>query len=368
MPAIWRCVLVGMLSLLWSRDVLLAQPEDISADLKTLAAKHNVPAMGIAIVIDGEIQAVGATGIRRRGSSEPVTTEDKWHVGSCTKAFTATLAALAVREGLISWDSTVEDVFRSQRVQIHPEFRSATLRQLLSNTAGCPEDVPETLWQTLWKNRGTARAQRMQLVRGLLKYAPASPPGTKYEYSNAGFAIAGAMLEVVCNQPYETLVQERVFKPLGMTSAGFRAPGIKGRVDQPYGHNPDPVDPEPQGDNPRGIAPSGAIHCSITDWAKFAQLHLGTSPSNLLTAEELDFLHQVVDEKEGYALGWYRFDRGWARGPALNHNGSNTMWYCCIWLAPAMKYGVVVTTNIGGDEGFKACDDAARWSINRLSR
>ncbi|MCA9080144.1 MAG: beta-lactamase family protein [Planctomycetaceae bacterium] len=342
-----------------------AEIEDVSSELKTILDEHDVPALAVAVIVDGEVVATGATGIRKRGDDTPVTVDDKWHLGSCTKAFTTTLAALLVRDGLIEWDSTVGEVFARERVQIHPDFRSATLRQLLSNTGGCPQDLTKKLWGELWQNRGTPRVQRMQLVRGLLKFAPEYTPGAGHVYSNAGFSVAGAMLETVANEPYETLVRQRIFEPLGMTAGGFRAPATKNRVDQPYGHAPDPVDPEPKGDNPRAIAPAGAIHCSITDWARFAQAHLGSDKSKLLTPEERTFLHTVVDEDENYALGWYRARRRWANGDALNHNGSNTMWYSTIWLAPERNFAVVVTSNCGGDVAFQACDAVVAWSIGR---
>jgi len=268
---------------------------------------------------------------------------------------------LFVKEGKIAWDTTVSDIFRG--IKIHPDFHKATLKQLLSNTGGCPKDVPRRLWSELWRMKGAPRLHRMKLVRGILAEEPVYIPGEGHEYSNAGFSIAGAMLEIVGKSSYETLLRQYLFDPLKMETAGFRAPARNGKIDQPYGHNPDPVDPEPAGDNPTAIAPAGLVHCNMVDWAKFAQLHLGTSPNQLLTEEELEFLHTIVAKEDWYALGWGVGTRRWAWGPVLTHSGSNTMFRAVIWLAPKRKFGVVIATNTGEEHAPKALDEVAQKMI-----
>ena len=78
--------------------------------------------------------------------------------------------------------------------------------------------------------------KRMELAKGILSKPPAYTPGSEQLYSNAGFSIAGAMIERIMDQSYEKLMHDLLFKPLGMDSAGFRAPADNGKVDQPYGH------------------------------------------------------------------------------------------------------------------------------------
>jgi len=339
--------------------------KDVSAELVPIVEKHDVPSLVVAVVVDGKIVAYGAHGLRKTDSSSKVTVDDKYHLGSCTKAMTATLAAISVKSGKLKWDTTVSEIFPSNG--IHKDFRNATLQQLVSNTAGCPKDVPRKLWTEAWANKGTARQQRYKLARGILEEAPEYEPGTDYEYSNAGFSIAGAMIEKVENKPWETLMRERIFKPLGMKSAGFRAPARNNKVDQPFGHNPKPVTPEPSGDNPRAIAPAGAVHASMTDWAKFAQLHLGVADNQLLSKEELAQLHKVRNQKNGYASGWGVTKRGWANGTVYTHTGSNTMWYSAIWVAPEKNFAVVSATNIAGDPGNRATDAACARMIGLFS-
>lgn len=337
--------------------------DDVSTELRPLLKNPKVPALAVAVVLEGKVVAAGAAGKRKKGSPEEVTVDDKFHLGSCTKSMTATLAAILVQEGKISWDSTPAEIFKE--FPIHEDFGKATLRQLLSNTGGCPGDIHPYLWNQLWLAQGSPAQQRLKMARGILGNAPAYPPGSRYEYSNAGFSIAGAMLETAAGVPYETLLAEKLFNPLGMDSAGFRAPATPGKIDQPYGHDPGPVEPEPKGDNPRAIAPAGAVHCSVVDWAKYARFHLGSGPSALLPKDALEFLHTPVSTQPRCALGWMLVERPWAGGTALTHAGSNTTFYSVIWLAPAKNFAVAALCNTGEEDGFKACDEAIGLMIRK---
>ena len=335
--------------------------DDLSGELNRLIKGSDVPSLSAAVIVGGELRAAGAFGIRRKGDDERVTVDDKYHLGSCTKSMTASLAAILVREGGIKWDTTVEEVFET--VKIHARYKGVTLKQLLSNSGGCPGDVERELWGKLWVGRGTLPEQRMQLVEGILLNAPDYEPGSKQVYSNAGFSIAGAMMETLVGKPWEDLMREKIFDPLGMKSAGFRAPATPDKVDQPYGHNPNPVPPVPAGDNPAAIAPAGAVHCSVEDFAKYASAHLGGDRGKLLTDDELAILHRPVLDGGNYGLGWTAAERGWAGGTAYTHTGSNTMFYSVIWIAPNREFAAVAVCNQGGDEAFKKCDAAIAMMI-----
>jgi CubicO group peptidase (beta-lactamase class C family) len=342
-------------------------PRDVTAVLAPVRAKHDLPAMAGAIVSAGELEAIGADGVRERGKPEKATARDLWHLGSCTKAMTATLCARLVEEKKLAWTTTVGEVFADVK-GIDPAWKPVTLEQLLTNHAGAPANLDaDGLWGRLWKSTGTPQEARRALVEGVLEHPPESKPGTKYVYSNAGFSIAGAMAETVAKEPYETLIAKRLFEPLGMESAGFGAPGSAGAVDQPRGHGADgkPVAPGPSADNPAAIAPAGRVHCTIGDWAKFVALHVRgerKDGSKLLAPATFAKLHAPVADDAHYAMGWIVTDREWAGGRALTHSGSNTMWYCTTWIAPDRDFAVLVTTNQGGDEAAKACDEAC-WAL-----
>ncbi len=142
-----------------------------------------------------------------------------------------------------------------------------------------------------------------------------------------------------------------------MTSAGFGPPGTRGKLDQPWGHS---AKGEPsQTDNAPALGPAGTVHVSFHDWAKFGSLHLrgAQGKAKLLKASTFRTLHTPPGGSD-YAGGWFVASRPWAGGRALMHSGSNTTWYCTIWLAPLRDFGVLVATNMGGDAASKACDEA----------
>jgi CubicO group peptidase (beta-lactamase class C family) len=356
------------LGLLFAAPLARAAPADVSAELAKLTREGKIPALAAAAVLHGKIVAAGATGVRKYGDPTPVTLRDKFHLGSCTKSMTGALAAMLVADGKIRWNSTVAEVF--PQMKIDPGYAKATLLEMASNTGGVPHDIPPALWQSVSRRGKSESAQRLDLVRGLLAVPPDFPPGTKNVYSNGGFTIAGAMLEKVSGTAYDKLIAKRLFQPLHLESAGFGAPGKIGKIDQPFPHVledgvPSPISPGPNADNPPAITPAGRVHLSIPGFARYASFQLGTAEPSPLDRKSLDFLHTPVPPATDYAVGWTVTKRDWAGGTALTHNGTNTMNYAVMWLAPDKKFAAVAACNIGGDEAAKACDDAVAFLIGK---
>lgn len=343
-----------------------ATPRDISALLQPIIEKHKVPGMAAAIVKGWDIEAQGVVGVRKSGSPEKITLQDKFHLGSDTKAMTATLCAMLVEEGKLKWESTLQDVFPTLAASMDAGYRSVTLEQLLTNHGGAPSGLEtDGLWGKLWAHKGSPTSARRALLEGVTKHPPEAAPGTKFIYSNAGFAMAGHMAEEVTGSSWEALIQSKLFGPLGITSAGFGAPGSRDTVSQPRGHRESgsAIEPGPGADNPVAIGPAGIVHCTIGDWAKFVALHLrgDQGDARLLKPETFKKLHTSVADDAKYAFGWMVTSRPWA-GPGdrvLTHSGSNTMWFCVTWIAPEKDFAVLIACNQGGSKAAKACDEAA---------
>ena len=317
---------------------------------------HHLPGLIGAILSGDRISAIGAVGIRKIGSAQPIRATDQVHLGSCTKAMTATMIGMLIDEGKLTWGSTIGEVFTDVAPQLHGDFRKVTLSQLLTHRAGLPANGP---W---WRLAGrTTTEKRHSLLTLIMKDSPQSRPGSTYAYSNVGYAIAGLMAEQVSGESWENLMRRRLFEPLEMSSAGFGSPGRAGTVDQPWGHHASGGQSRPtQQDNAPELGPAGTVHCTIPDWAKFGALHLAGArgKAKLLKASTFKTLQTPPSGSE-YACGWIVVERTWANGRALNHNGSNTAWYVSIWLAPARNFGILVATNQGGKEAETASDEAA---------
>jgi len=335
---------------------------NVAEMLETIRAKHKFPALAAAVVVDGKVVATNAVGVRRHGAATKVTPGDKFHIGSVTKSMTATAAAMLVEKGKLSWTTTIGESL-AEFANIHPDYRGVTLEQLLANRGGVPGKPPAPLWARAWQATGTPQEQRLAFIKGILEREPEAKPGTKTIYSNQGYTIAGVMLEKATGKTWEELMHSMLFKPLGMTSAGFGAPASVGQIDQPWGHTKGTmgikaVPPGPSADNPLAISPAGAVHCSLGDFAKYAAFHTAgeRGESKLLKAETFKKLHEPVGDD--YALGWVVLERKWAGGRALMHNGSNTMFYIVVWMAPGKNCAVIVATNIGVNEAAPGCDEA----------
>ena len=346
-------------------------PESLDSLIEPIRASAQIPALALAVVRGSSLVGIGATGHRQAGTTNPVTPGDRFHLGSNTKTMTATLLAVLVEQGKIGWTTTIGDVFSSLRDGIHSDYRSVTLSQLLTHQSGLPDDtMPDAiLWQQIRALSGPIVEQRQQLVELVLSRTPAAPPGSRFQYSNAGYTIAGAMAERVAGLSWEELMAQHVFSPLAMTSAGFGPPGAPGETDQPWGHTSDdcrPVPPGPAGDNPPVIGPAGTVHSSLLDWASFASLHLRGAHGEgglLLRPETFQQLQRPVPgnytaEGRLYAHGWVVAQWARAGGTALGHAGTNTLWYAIIWVAPARDVAFLVAANCGGDAAFRACDAA----------
>jgi len=332
---------------------------DLDAVLAPIREEYELPALAGAVVHAGRVVALGAVGVRAAGKEHEVTVDDCFHIGSCTKAMTATLAGVMVEAGELTWEQTLAETFPELAEEMDEDWRGVTLLELLSHRSGARRDPPDP-----WRLRGTVREQRLYVVRAITSQPAEFEPGPEHHYSNAGYIIAGAMLERAADSSWEELMRARLFAPLGMTSAGFGAPDA--RPDQPQGHylNGEPI---PKWDNPPVYGPAGTVHCSLGDWGRFVAAHLdaGRSEGALLRPETFDRLH--TPPAGSYALGWGVGTRAWAGlagpGPVLQHAGSNTRWYAVVWVAPQRDFAVLAATNRAQDPGEKGCDAAAQALI-----
>jgi len=344
--------------------------QNIQAVLEDTIAKHDIPAI-VAITLKGDkVAESGVAGVRVRDGNAPATLNDYWHLGSCTKAMTASMAARLVEQGTIDWDSTISKVLPDMVDGMHPAYREVTLTQLLTHRGGLPKDMLGTEeWERAWSRTGSSHEQQLGFVKDVLAMKPIGPVGD-YVYSNQGYAIAGYMCEVAAGETYENLMQREVFGPLGMDSVGWGAPLTRG-AEQPNGHKDDGKPSRPHGDNPIAISAAGRVHCTMADWAKFVASHLdqGKRQDPLLEPTTFNKLHSPANGPgNSYALGWSVAKRNWGGGKVLTHAGSNTMFYCVVWIAPERNFAVLVACNQGGDIASKACDEVASTCITRALR
>ena len=314
-----------------------AAPADPSADLAAILAEvrkaRYFPGAVAMVSRRGVPLASAAIGVRRDGGNEAVTLDDRFHVGSVTKPMNATMIATLVDEGVLRWEDTLPDLFPDW--PIHRDLRRVTLAQLLSHRAGFATFGEDADFDQAPKLFGDERAQRTQFAQWLLARKPEVEPGTKFHYSNAGIAVAAAAAERAANKPWEQLMRERVFTPLGMKSAGFGWPAYDD-PHQPWGHRLDGTKLYPH--DPRGpyqigavIQPAGNVHVSVKDLMLFLDDHARglAGKGGLLKSSTYARMHAL--EPEGSALGWgVRKRDGFTTS---SHSGSAETFYAIVMLS-----------------------------------
>jgi CubicO group peptidase (beta-lactamase class C family) len=327
---------------------------DISTQLETIQTEHSVPALGAARIKGGEISDLGTVGLRRSDYVAEVTDSDKWHLGSCTKAMTATLVGTYVDTGEISWESTVTELFPS--VNIHEDYKDVTVEMLLSHRGGTWSSLTtHTSTWAMMSEDGDVVAQRAQAVEDILTTAPEVTPGTELLYSNAGFIIVGSALEELTGSSWETMMQSRLFDPLGMDSCGFGVTDPDGLVDHPWGHTAtEPV----LRDNPASLGPAGTVHCNLADWGDFIidqiKGHQGTG--TFISAAQYQQLFEI--QGDDYGMGWIVVNIPDLGGEVFSHSGSNTWNRSDVWAAPEIDEAYLVVTNLATESASAALEDA----------
>ncbi len=347
----------------------------LDAALRPYLAQYGLPAVAAAAVRDGRLVAAGAVGTRRIDSDIPVTINDRFHIGSDTKAMTALLAAMLVEAGKLRWDATVGAIFPELAATMAPGVAGITLEQLLSHTSGI--SAQDKLIEQSFAQPGNLDELRYWIVTGLVKEPMQSKPGENFAYSNLGYTLAGAIIERLGGKTWEELIAERIFDPLGLKTAGFGPQSSLSRVDAPLGHRTLPdgrlkaMLAGPNGDNPEVIGPAGTVHLSVLDFATWAGWQTGSGKRGpaLIHPETFAKLHAMVIEmpikpdaavgtpsRGRYGLGIGEITLPFSPEPFLFHGGSNEMNLAYIMMQPKYNFAMVTMTNRGGNKA----DDALK--------
>lgn len=365
-PAALRALLTGicLLACIGSAQAQASLDAMVTAEAK----EAGFPAMAAAIVSKGKLMAVGTGGTRRIGTTIAVTHNDRFHIGSDTKAMTSLLAAMMVESGKLQWDSTLGQVFPELAAGMDAGVSRVTLSQLLSHTSGFPsdnEDFDELLAKVV-RQPGNLNEQRYWMLQQVATKPLAREPGASFAYSNLGYTLVGAMIERVGGKSWEELITERVFMPLKLTSAGLGPQATLGRMDAPLGHmlvdgKLKPMLGGPEADNPLVISPAGTAHMSVLDFARWGSWMAGqgkrapflVKPETMkklvtpvVSMSTASTASTTVAGAAQYALGWASTKMAWTAYPVAFHGGSNNMNKAYIWVDTERDAAIVVMTNV----------------------
>ncbi len=302
--------------------------------------------MAIAVVKDDEVIFVRGFGLADLKNETPVTPETIFAIGSATKAFTAALVGMLVDEGEIGWDDPVTRhiPYFTLNTDGGDEDSQVTIRDMLSHRTGFPR-------MEVLIARGTV--PREEVLLAATKAEPWAGLRESFYYNNVMYLAAGVAAGNAAGTDWDTLLTERIFQPLGMTSsnASFKQAQADPRLSLGYIWDEDlkvhKHQPMWVTDN---IGPAGAINSNVLDmaqWVRF-QLGFGVYDGDRLLSEtqhEETWTSQVeIGGGIRYGLGWVL--REWHGQPVIEHGGNVDGFASQVALLPESNIGFVLLTNV----------------------
>lgn len=335
--------LSAMLALGLGATTVAAVPEDTIEEIVDREwPASGAPGLAWAMVSDGEPGSMGARGVVDRRGDRAVTPDTPFLIGSISKSFTALAVMQLVEAGRIDLDDPVDthlDPFTGQ------PSAAITIRQLLSHTSG---------YSTLQGNQpfdddtGGADVLARRVDWLATHEAPASPPGTHWQYSNANYQVLGRLVEVVSGQDFQAYVSHNILEPLGMADSTV----ADGEVHQAMatGHRPWFGAKRPLGDHrtDRLGAPQGGVIASASDLARYLAVMMNGQDDVLSATGKAAMMRPASEASPFYGLGWF-VNTG---NGTVWHSGSTPGVETLATMIPAQRKGVVVLVNAGSGIGF----------------
>jgi CubicO group peptidase (beta-lactamase class C family) len=336
--------------------------EALRSLLEKARADQDVPALAAGVIRAGEKPLVAVVGVRKRGTETLATEHDQWHIGSNTKPIAALLTAMLIDQGLLDWDTPLEQIFPEHAGTWGPDLKKITPAHLLTHTSGLPPLGPVAGF-LIQPGKGPPIQDREKVVKGLDSVKLAAKPGEKYQYSNLGYVVLGAIIDRRGKAPWEEQLDKKLFGPLGIKHWGLGPADQKEKLEQPWPHRPDgkPVPADGVLDNPLVMNSAGRVRLSVADYNRFLAetLKLSRGETKLLKPATTEKLFTNPYPVSPHSLsGWLGFRKqAGAKGLVLASEGSNTMNHCIAVVVPDKELAYCVLTNQGGPggPGAKAC-------------
>ena len=195
-------------------------PKEIGARVGEILNRRPAVGLAVAVVRDGSLELFHGHGVADVESKAPVTSDTAFRIASITKTFTAIAVMQLWEQGLIDLDAPANDYLRAfELVPAKPGWRPATLRHLLTHTAGIGEQVPRS---SMFRRDFGESVKAGRPVPSLAEYYRGgvrldAEPGTRFRYGDHSPSTVGQIVEDLSGQPLDRYLREHVFEPLGMT-------------------------------------------------------------------------------------------------------------------------------------------------------
>ena len=309
-------------------------------------------------VINGQEVTTGASGEIVLGSRQPIDTTHRFQIGSLGKSFTSLMAAKCVEKGLLAWDTTILSVFPTWRESMQTAYEEITLADLLSHrTRLQPLNAHQTsvdrntgrlVYRDIPNFSGSDTHRRREFSNYALTLSPVETEGMNY--GNAGYIIAGCMIEAVTGKSWESLALELASEL--KIEIGFERPN---RLDpaQPWGHRIvysnrlEPIAPTNlEIYNDPLSSPAGNITISIEDFSTYVRQYMNAlhNVDGVVGSDAYKFL---LMGRTPYAMGWYNNAEA---DTIYYHYGSEGTFYCHMMLFSNLNAAIIIFTNADAKE------------------
>jgi CubicO group peptidase (beta-lactamase class C family) len=332
-----------------------AIPASLASSIDSLArgalAIDNAGSLTIGLVSDTGLVWTHSYGMADARLKKPATATTIYRIGSITKQFTALMLLQLVRAGTVRLSDPV-DRYLSAIDSVRgrpPHAPSITLVELATMRSGLAQE-PESLDTYL---HGTVGEWERVLAAALRHTSFDSDPGSRWEYSNIGYAALGAALAAAAGRPYVTYVRDEILRPLGMTHTTFELDST-GRANLAMGHSfehgeVDTVTPAREHAGRGYKVPNGGLYSTVGDLARFLVLEMGGGPERVLPKADLarnfaNLAFATPDLTQGYGLGFHVIRRGSLL--AFGHPGSVAGYLATAYFDPGTHLGVVVLRSV----------------------
>lgn len=315
-------------------------PADVAEKIDKLTTdtlvRTGVPSASVAVVKDGQIAYVKAYGDAKLEPKTPATAQMRYSIGSISKQFTAAAVLLLQEQGKLSLDDKV-----AKYIPDLTRANDVTIRQLLSHTSGYQD-----YWPQDYVMKGMLEPTTTQKIMDTWAKKPLDfEPGTKWQYSNTNYVIAGAIIEKVAHLPLLQFLQQKIFTPLGMASVADIDQGRLGDTD-PTGYLRyalGPLRPAPK-EGKGWLFAAGELAMRAQDLAKW---DISIIDQKLLKPASYREFGADVSLKNGlatqYGLGVSVNSQGGHR--ALSHGGEVSGFTAQNVVYPDDRAAIVVLTN-----------------------
>ena len=331
--------------------------------IESIREKEGIPGVAAAIVKNGEIVAAGGFGYRNWDAELPMTIHTVSPLCSLTKSFTGVAVMQLVDAGKIWLDEPVVSYLPTFRVADIESSRKVTPRTFLCHKSG----MGRTGHQGRMFMEPHPFKDRADLVSQLAEVQLQTPPNAAFSYCNEGYVTLGHLVEAVSGIPLEDYFQSHIFDTVGMQRTYPRFSQWKADKDRSHGYVKNEGDYEETQlpENYNIYLSTGGICSTAYDYANYLIATMDYANSPVLSSGSLDAMHTVSmpygDTGWGYGFGWAI---AWNAGRKIvSHGGGLAGISTYALMVPAEQFGVVVLTNLGGDEARKISEQLANDAL-----